>query len=251
MPVFTGLLFLASTALTVASWHGMAAMGAMPMAGGWSLSMSWMRMPGESWVGVSATFVCMWAVMMVAMMLPSFLPMLLRYRAMTRFANPVERRVHTLTVAFGYFLVWTLAGALLFPLGVLVAALEMRSPALSRCMPMAAAATLIAAGLLQFTPWKRRALACCRRQAQPCCQAQAGELSAALRAGVKLGRDCCYCCLGLTAALLALGVMELWAMALVAAATTFERLAPPTLRAAQLVGALSVIGGLYLLGRGI
>ena len=41
------------------------------MPGGWTMSMTWMRMPGQTWPGVAASFLGMWVVMMVAMMLPS------------------------------------------------------------------------------------------------------------------------------------------------------------------------------------
>ncbi len=43
----------------------------MEMPGDWTMSMAWMRMPGQSWVGAGGTFLGMWVVMMVAMMLPS------------------------------------------------------------------------------------------------------------------------------------------------------------------------------------
>jgi predicted metal-binding membrane protein len=33
--------------------------------------MAWMRMPGQTWPGAAASFLGMWVVMMVAMMLPS------------------------------------------------------------------------------------------------------------------------------------------------------------------------------------
>jgi len=51
-------------------------MGEMPMPGGWTMSMAWMRMPGQTWPGAAASFLGMWIVMMVAMMLPSLVPML-------------------------------------------------------------------------------------------------------------------------------------------------------------------------------
>jgi hypothetical protein len=49
-------------------------------AGGWSMSMAWMRMPGQTWPGAAASFLCTWAVMMVAMTLPFSVLMLWRYR---------------------------------------------------------------------------------------------------------------------------------------------------------------------------
>jgi predicted metal-binding membrane protein len=70
----SALLFAASTAVTIAWCESMSAMGGMPMPGGWTMSMAWMRMPGQTWPGAAAAFLGMWAVMMVAMMLPSWSP---------------------------------------------------------------------------------------------------------------------------------------------------------------------------------
>ena len=76
----SALLFATSAAVTVAWCASMSAMGGMPMPGGWTMSMAWMRMPDQSWVGAAVSFLAMWVVMMVAMMLPSLVPMLRRYR---------------------------------------------------------------------------------------------------------------------------------------------------------------------------
>src|SRR5512139_1270189 len=76
----SALLFIASAAVTVVWCSSMSAMGGMPMPDGWTMSMAWMRMPGQTWPGAAASFLCMWVVMMVAMMLPSMVPMLWRYR---------------------------------------------------------------------------------------------------------------------------------------------------------------------------
>src|SRR5258707_6354441 len=76
----SGLLFAASTAGTIVWGVSMSTMGGMTMPGGWMMSMAWMRLPGQSWPGAAASFLGMWIVMMVAMMLPSLVPMLWRYR---------------------------------------------------------------------------------------------------------------------------------------------------------------------------
>src|SRR5712671_8239209 len=76
----SALLFAASAAVTIVWCASMSAMGEMPMPGGWAMSMAWMRMPGQTWAGAAATFLGMWILMMVAMMLPSLVPMLVRYR---------------------------------------------------------------------------------------------------------------------------------------------------------------------------
>ena len=78
----------------------------------------------------------------------------------------------------------------------------------------------------------------------------AGRLpGTAWRHGLRLGLDCSICCAGLTVVLLALGVMDLRAMAAVAAAITAERLAPAGERIARVTGALVIGAGLWLTAR--
>jgi predicted metal-binding membrane protein len=50
----------------------------MEMPGGWTISMMWMRMPGQTWAASATSFLLMWLAMMVAMMLPSALPTFLK-----------------------------------------------------------------------------------------------------------------------------------------------------------------------------
>src|SRR5689334_8299403 len=78
--VTSTLLFVSTAAVTIRWCGSMSTTGAMPMPGGWAMSMTWMRMPGQTWAGATATFLGMWIVMMTAMMLPSLTAMLLRYR---------------------------------------------------------------------------------------------------------------------------------------------------------------------------
>jgi predicted metal-binding membrane protein len=49
----------------------------MEMPGGWTMSMMWMRMPGQTWFASALSFQSMWLAMMVTMMMPSALPMFL------------------------------------------------------------------------------------------------------------------------------------------------------------------------------
>src|SRR3984893_5567364 len=102
----SALLFAASAAVTIHWCASMSSMGEMPMPGGWTMSMAWMRMPGQTWPGAAASFLGMWVVMMVAMMLPSLMPWLWRYR---QAVGRTEARLGWLTalVGVGYFFVWT------------------------------------------------------------------------------------------------------------------------------------------------
>ena len=65
------LPFSASAAVTIAWIASMSAMDEMLMPGRRTMSMAWMRLPGHVWPGAAASFLSMWVVMMVAMMLPS------------------------------------------------------------------------------------------------------------------------------------------------------------------------------------
>jgi predicted metal-binding membrane protein len=244
----SALLFAASAAMTIVWCASMSAMGEMEMPGGWTMSMAWMRMPGQSWPGAAASFLAMWVVMMVAMMLPSLVPMLWRYRRAVGSAGETRLGRLTATVGVGYFFVWTVFGMAAFPLGVALAMVEMQLPALARAVPIAAGGVVVVAGALQFSAWKVRHLACCR-EAPGRGHALPADAGTALRHGVRLGLHCSQCCFGLMAILLVIGVMDLRAMAVVAAAITVERLAPGGERVARAIGAVVVGAGLLLIAR--
>src|SRR5262245_27804836 len=242
----SALLFAASAALTIVWCASMSAMGGMPMPGGWTMSMAWMRMPGKTWPGAAASFLGMWAVMMVAMMLPSLVPMLWRYRqAVGRTGETRLGRLTTL-VGVGYFFVWAVFGMAAFPLGVALAAVEMQRPALARAVPIAAGVVVLIAGSLQLTAWKARHLACCR-EAPGRGRTLPADAGTAWRHGLRLGLHCTCCCIPQMAILLGLGVMDLAAMAVVAAAIAAERLAPAGERVARALGAVAVGAGLFLI----
>jgi predicted metal-binding membrane protein len=77
----------------------------------------------------------------------------------------------------------------------------------------------------------------------------AAEAGTAWRHGLRLGLHCSICCAGPMAVLLVIGVMDLRAMAVVAAAITAERLAPAGERVARAVGIAGVAAGLLLIAR--
>jgi predicted metal-binding membrane protein len=246
----SALLLAASAAATIVWCVSMSAMGAMSMPGGWTMSMVWMRMPGQTWPAAGACFICMWLVMMVAMMLPCLVPMLWRYRL--AIATTGKRRLGPLTalVAVGYFFVWTVFGMIAFPVGVALAAVEMQQPALARVVPIAVGVVVLIAGALQFTAWKARQLACCR-SAPGRGRTLSADAATAWRYGLRLGLHCSSCCAALTAILLVVGVMDLRVMMVVTAATTLERLAPAGERVARAIGTLVVGAGILLIAHAV
>ncbi len=253
-PAFWGvsaLLFAGSVAGTIGWCASMSApaMAGMPMPGGWTMSMAWMRMPGQTWPGAAASFLGMWVVMMVAMMLPSLLPMLRRYRAAVGGAGAVtsrpadRRRGRSATSSSGRCSGWP---------PFRWASRWRRSRCSSRRWRVPsrspAARCVLLAGLFQLTAWKARQLACCR-EAPGCGRTLPADVGTAWRHGLRLGARCSRCCAGLMAILLCIGVMDLRAMVVVAAAITVERLAPAGERVARGTGAVFVGAGLFLLAR--
>jgi predicted metal-binding membrane protein len=226
------LVFIASAWVTVVWCGSLCDMPGMGM---------WFRMPGQGRLDHFAMFEGMWMVMMVAMMMPVLVPALMRYRV----AEAGARGGRSALVAAGYFAVWTAVGIPIYGLGVPLAELTTQVPGLSRLAPFAAGVLVMIAGALQFGRWKTRQLECCRA-APHSLPALPGTARGAWWYGVRTGQDCLYCCAGLTVTLLVIGVMDLWAMTLVAAATALERLTPRNAQVAKLIGAGLMVVGLLM-----
>jgi predicted metal-binding membrane protein len=196
----------------------------MPMSGGQTAA---------AWMG-------MWVVMMVAMMTPALVPVLTRYRR--SIPGPGVALVGT-----GYSVVWSLVGGAVYLIGLAVAGAEQRWPGLVRFVPVAAGATVLLAGCVQLTAWKRRQLARCRDCAPP----PAADAWSVARHGVRLGVNCALCCTGFMTVLLVTGMMNLVTIALVAAPITVERLAPAPARTARGLGAAILVVGAVAVGRSL
>src|SRR3954451_19223464 len=82
---------------------------------------------------------------------------------------------------------------------------------------------LAAAALYQLTPLKSRCLAVCRSPLARVVHGWRAGYGGALRMGVENGLWCLGCCMGLTAALAALGMTNIWWMLVVGAAIVVEK----------------------------
>ena len=102
-----GACTIAAWVLTIRSAGTMS--GAMPMPGGWSMSMAWMPMGDHPAAETAAMFLAMWTVMMVAMMLPSVMPVVLLHRRLiqSRREGEAEAAGSDLLLLAGYFAIWT------------------------------------------------------------------------------------------------------------------------------------------------
>lgn len=244
------IVFVASAATTIASCTSMSAMGVMEMPGGWTMSHMWMLMPEQTWSGDTVSFVGRWVVMMVAMMLPSLTPTLWCHHQSIGGTGRARTAGLTALVGVGYFAVWAVIGAAVFPLGVVLARAAMRQPTLSRAVPLVVGATVLVAGVLQHTQWKARHLAFCRAMPDDCLTPSAGP-GTALQRGWRLGLHCSQSCAGLAAVALALGIMDLRVMTAVAALITAERLTPNSERVARAIGAIGSVAGVLVIAAAI
>jgi len=266
----SALLFAAGTAVTILWCESMSGLGGMPMPGGWTMSMTWMRMPGQAWSAAAMSFLGMWVAMTVTMMLPSLVPMLWRYRLTVAGSGTENLGRLTGLAGLGYFVVWSVVGIVVFPAGAALAMLEMQEPWLARAVPAVTGVGVVLLGALQLTTWKARRLECWQ-EAQGCrtlstgkgtgtgtgagTGAAAGARSggtrptpaAAWHHGLRLGLQCAACCANLMAIPLVIGIMDLRAMAVTTAAITLERLAPAGQWVARAVGVLMVGAGLALI----
>src|SRR5262249_16771992 len=77
----------------------------------------------------------------------------------------------------------------------------------------------------------------------------AGQLRLSVATRLSLGLHCSQCCIGPMAILLAIGAMDVRAMAVVTAAITLDRILPSGERVAGVMGIFAVGTGLFLIVR--
>jgi predicted metal-binding membrane protein len=210
--------------------------------------MTGMSMPQQTWYGAAAGYLGMWMAMMVPMMLPSLIPMLSRYRRSVRGADGIHLHGLTALVGVGYFVIWAVLGTAAYAAGAGVMAVEIRWGIAAQSLPVAAGMVLLVAGGVQLSPWKARQLALCR-EGWGCGCPPTPNAQGAWRHGLRLGARCSLCCGSLMLALLAIGMMDLVAMAAVALAISAERLTPVPLQVARVAGVAIVVVGVLTIAR--
>jgi predicted metal-binding membrane protein len=213
------------------AWAHIAAMAAHGdgMGDGMGAMDAGMAMPQPAaWAGRElALLFAMWAVMMVAMMLPSAAPLVLLFAAIARRRR--ERQspaAPTTALAAGYLLAWTAfsAAAAVAQWGLHQAALL--SPAMASTSPALGGALLVAAGLYQWTPLKGRCLAECRSPLGFLAREWREGVRGAVVMGARHGAFCVGCCWVLMALLFVAGVMNLLWIAVLSAFVLIEKVAP-------------------------
>jgi predicted metal-binding membrane protein len=183
-------------ALCLAAWLGLWLAGSSPYAG-------YVHNHGhhdhavaglDNSLSMAVVFIAGWLLMTIAMMLPTSIPLLHLFFRITR--RRTDRQRLALLVISGYLSVWLVFGVLAY-LGIqgLHQASE-RVRFLQTNAWMAGAATLIAAGLYQFSSLKYRCLDKCRSPLSFIAQhwKGRGEQRSALQLGAHHGIFCVGCC---------------------------------------------------------
>ncbi|WP_306329578.1 DUF2182 domain-containing protein [Streptomyces venezuelae] len=178
--------------------------------------------PGTMGMGVPL-FLLLWLIMMIAMMFPSVAPVAVTWaRAIGRQSTGVARASRLTQFVAGYLLVWTAFGLLAYGLLALTGDLVADHPDAGRWI---GASAFLLAGLHQLGPLKTVCLRHCRSPMGTLVR-YAGFRPRArdLRVGLHHGLYCLGCCWGLMIVLVPLGVMNVLAMAALAAVIFVEKL---------------------------
>jgi predicted metal-binding membrane protein len=192
------------------------------------------------------TFV-MWAVMMVAMMVPSAAPMILMFATINRKRRIQESPVAPTGVfALGYVGAWAWYSALatIGQWGLHKAALL--SPAMVNTSPIVGGALLLAAGVFQFTPLKYACLTRCRSPLQFLLNEWREGTWGAFLMGLRNGNYCVVCCWALMALMFVGGVMNLLWMAAIAVVVLVEKVAPAPALLGKAGGVVLSVWGVWM-----
>lgn len=202
------------------------------------MAMEGMMMPVPWSAGYIAAAFAMWAIMMVAMMLPSVAPMILLHAAFSK-RNGLGTAA-TSAFAASYLAVWVLSSlvAALAQAALADAGLVGQMTLRLGTAPLAAG-LLAAAGLYQLTPLKRRCLAACQAPVSFLMRHWRPGIGGGVAMGLRHGLYCLGCCWVLMALLFVGGVMNLAWVAVLALIVLGEKCLPPAWHADRwLAGAL-------------
>ena len=169
------------------------------------------------------SFLGLWVLMMVAMMLPSVAPVAVLWtRSIGGVSTGRGRAARISMFISGYLLAWAAIGAVAF---AALAGSERLLTVSATAAKWLGVAIFVAAGSYQLTPWKDW---CLRR-----CRSPIGALmyyigfkgpSRDIRVGLHHGATCVGCCWALMILLIAVGVMNVAVMAGLAAVIFVEKL---------------------------
>jgi len=225
---------------SAAAWIALAALHGPAPAG----STGWIdRLCG---IAAGAPFrgaMAIWALMSVAMMLPTAAPAVDVYVRLSRRLE-AQQAAHVAAFGGGYVAAWAalaaLAGALQVSLGARAAG--------AMAPGLAAGSLLLLAGLYQLTPLKQACLTLCRNPLAFFMGHWREGIGGAFAMGLHHGAVCIGCCWALMGLMFLAGTMNLAWMAALGLAMLLEKAAPGAARAGRLAGLAMALGGAALIG---
>ncbi len=197
-------------------------------------------------------FVAGWTLMVVAMMLPTSLPLVALFRTLVR-GRPDRARLTVLLIA-GYLAVWTLFGVLVYCADwILHGAVEQSTWLEANVVPFIGAGTLLMAGLYQFTPLKYHCLEKCRSPLSFVTEHWRGrhERARSFLLGAHHGLFCVGCCWSLMLLMFAVGAGSLGWMLMLGAVMAVEKNMPWGRRISAPLGVLLLGCGLTLVASAV
>jgi predicted metal-binding membrane protein len=171
--------------------------------------------------GALLLFLVAWQAMVVAMMLPSSLPLIRLFEAASRRQEHVGR-VRAAFLA-GYAVVWTGFGAFAFLGDADLHQVVDSTPWLAARPWLISGTVLAAAGLFQFSDLKDKCLSKCRHPAPYLLGHYRRGTGGAFRLGFGHGVFCLGCCAALMFVMFVAGVAMLWWMAALTAVMVYEK----------------------------
>jgi predicted metal-binding membrane protein len=186
------------------------------------MSMAWM--PMGRWASAALLFAAVGLAMMVAIMLPSTLPVFLLFRRVSVFRKKRNPGWLGTVVGAGYFAVWLAFGMFPDAIGMGITTAAMKWDAVSHVIPVLGAATLVLAGSYQLTPLNRTCLQHCRDPLLLMSHHRGQGLRGAVHRGGSHGVYCVYRCWALMLVQLVQGVMSVRVMAVSATSIAMEKL---------------------------
>jgi len=193
----------------------------------------------------ASLFAVGWMLMIVAMMLPSSLPLVVTFSALVR----RRRRPGQLVVLLlaGYLLVWGAFGLAAWIADRGIHAAVDALPWLAEHPQIIIATTLAAAGLWQFSPLRDRCLDECRSPLGFVLNRWRGtsERREALTMGIAHGAFCVGCCWSLMLVMFGVGLASLSAMLVLGAITAVEKNLPWGRRISRPLGVILILAAVY------
>jgi len=193
----------------------------------------------------ASLFAAGWVLMIVAMMLPSSLPLVLTFGALVR-----RRRRPGMLVALvlaGYLAVWGAFGLAAWVLDRGIHAAVDSLPWLAAHPQLILGATLLAAGLWQFSPLRDKCLDECRSPLGFVLNRWRGvsERAEAFAMGIAHGAFCIGCCWSLMLVMFGVGLANVTAMLALGGITAVEKNLPAGRRLTRPLGLLLVLAAIY------